>query len=145
MMYDIWESLLLESEIESQVIKIIIKQVVEKKKKCLIIYFSKSLKRVASVMETQVSQPLGHFRTIKSLQLNINKQQRADLEEILRQGQEIVREKQDNYFDIYNKRGVSSEYYFTHNEYLLELCGMNSFYSKYQYNILPHLLQVTRK
>ena len=38
--------------------------------------------------------------------------------------------------------GVSPEFHRAHNRYVLELTGINSLLSEYQYHILPQLLQV---
>ncbi|CAF1008539.1 unnamed protein product [Adineta steineri] len=118
MMYDLWESLLLESELESQ-----------------------SLKKMACLMEKEICIPLGSFITSKSVQLSINKQHRSDLNEILEKSHEIVRELQEEYAKTYNDSGVTPEFHRAHNLYVLELTGVNSLLSKYQYHILPQLLQ----
>ncbi|CAF1352372.1 unnamed protein product [Rotaria sordida] len=117
-MYDLWESLLLESEIESQ-----------------------SLKKVACIMEKKISGQLTNCITTKNLQLTFNKEHRRDFNEILEKGHEFVRESQDEYFKIFNTEGVTSDFDLAHNQYIFELAGVNSLYSKYQYNILPELLQ----
>jgi hypothetical protein len=93
-------------------------------------------------MEKEICQPLINFRNHKTLQLTLNKEHRRDFDEIISTSQEIVQEIQDDYSKIYNDKGVTIDYHAAHNEYLLELTGMNSLYSKYQYNILPQLLQV---
>jgi len=139
-MYDLWESLLLESEIESQVNR-------RKKKhltnKLIISYlFQKALKKVACVMEKQISVPLTNFRIYQTFQLIINKEHRRDFDEILKNSREIVEQVQDEYSKIYDNQGVTHDYHVAHNEYILELTGLNSLYSKYQYNILPQLLKV---
>ncbi|CAF4406459.1 unnamed protein product, partial [Rotaria sp. Silwood2] len=118
MMYDLWESLLLESEIESQ-----------------------SLKKVASVMEKEICGQLTNCITNQTLQLKLNKEHRRDLDEILEKSHEYVQELQEDYSKIFNTQGVTSDFDLAHNEYIFELAGVNSLYSKYQYNILPDLLQ----
>ncbi|UJR09808.1 hypothetical protein I4U23_014034 [Adineta vaga] len=118
MMYDLWESLLLETEIESQ-----------------------SLKKVACIMEKNICAPLSCFIINKTLQLSINKEHRRDFDKIIEQGHANVTQIQEEYAKIYQTQGVTPAFDLIHNEYILELVGTNSFYSKYQYNILPQLLQ----
>ncbi|CAF1223630.1 unnamed protein product [Rotaria sp. Silwood1] len=118
MMYDLWESLLLESEIESQ-----------------------SLKKVACIMEKEICGQLTNCVMNKTLQLTLNKEYRHDLDEILEKSHEYVQELQEEYSKIFNNQGVTSDIDLAHNEYVLELAGVNGLYSKYQYNILPELLQ----
>jgi len=141
-MYDLWESLLLESEIESQVNR-------RKKKhltnKLIISYlFQKALKKVACVMEKQICIPLKDFRTYQTFQLTTNKEHRREFDEILKNSREIVEDAHDEYSKVYNNHGVTHDYHAAHNEYILELAGLNNLYSKYQYNILPQLLQVRK-
>jgi len=45
---------------------------------------------MACLMEKEISGPLGSFITNKNLQLTINKQHRADLDEILSESQQMV-------------------------------------------------------
>ncbi len=97
---------------------------------------------MASVVEKEICRPLTNFRINKTFQLNINKEHRQDFDEILKQSQEIVHEIQDEYSNVYENKGVTADYHVAHNEYILELTGLNSLYSKYKYNILPQLLQV---
>ncbi|CAF3572491.1 unnamed protein product [Rotaria socialis] len=122
MMYDIWESLLLESEIEAQ-----------------------SLQKVAHVMEQLIYRKLATCINNKALQLSIYKDNRRDLDEILSKGHEFVKELQNKYAAVYNTAGVTVDADVFHNEYMLELVGVNSLYSKYKYNILPELLQGMEK
>ncbi|CAM4758221.1 unnamed protein product [Rotaria magnacalcarata] len=122
MMYDIWESLLLESEIEAQ-----------------------SLQQVACVMEQQIYGQLTNFINNKTLQLSIYKDNRRDLDEILSKGHTFVNELQNEYAEVYNTDGVTTDADVIHNEYMLELTGVNSLYAKYQHNILPELLQEMEK
>jgi hypothetical protein len=93
-------------------------------------------------MEKEICRPLTIFRIDKNMQLMINKEHRHDLDEILEESHKIVHEAQDEYSKIYDNLGVSPDCHFAHNEYILELTGVNSLYSKYQLNILPQLLQV---
>ncbi len=140
MMYDLWESILLESEIESQVNRRRKKQNLTNK--LIIISHFKALKKVACVMEKQISVPLTNFRTYQTFQLTINKEHRRDFDEILKNSREIVEQVQDEYSKKYDNQGVTHDYHVAHNEYILELTGLNSLYAKYQYNILPQLLKV---
>ncbi|UJR36286.1 hypothetical protein I4U23_029015 [Adineta vaga] len=117
-MYDLWESLLLESELESQ-----------------------SLKKMACLMEKEICGPLGCFIINKNIQLSINKQHRRDLNEIVDKSHDIVHELQEEYARIYDESGVTPEFHRAHNSYILELTGVNSLLSKYQYHVLPQLLQ----
>ncbi|CAF2070031.1 unnamed protein product, partial [Rotaria magnacalcarata] len=48
---------------------------------------------------------------------------------------------QEEYSKAYNDSGVTPEFHWAHNQYLIELVGVNSLLSKYQYHILPQLLQ----
>ncbi|CAF3809547.1 unnamed protein product [Rotaria magnacalcarata] len=80
MMYDLWESLLLESELESQ-----------------------SVKKMACLMEKEICAPLTSFVTNKNVELTINKQHRRDLNDILERSHEIVQEVTMNIIDIENK------------------------------------------
>jgi len=105
-------------------------------------FFLKSLKNMACVMEKQICLPLTNFRTNKTFELNINQKHYQDFHEILEDSHEIVREAQNEYSKVYNNQGVTPDFHFAHNEYLLELAGANSLYSKYQHTILPQLLQV---
>jgi hypothetical protein len=139
-MYDLWESILLESEIESQVNRRRKKQNLTNK--LIIISHFKALKKVACVMEKQISVPLTNFRTYQTFQLTINKEHRRDFDEILKNSREIVEQVQDEYSKKYDNQGVTHDYHVAHNEYILELTGLNSLYAKYQYNILPQLLKV---
>ncbi|CAF2552651.1 unnamed protein product [Rotaria sp. Silwood2] len=118
MMYDLWESLLLESELESQ-----------------------SLKKMACLMEKEICTPLASFITNKSVELSINKQHRSDLHEILETSHNIVQELQKEYAKIYSDSGVTPEFHRAHNQYVIELVGVNGLLSKYQYHVLPQLLQ----
>ncbi|CAF0922143.1 unnamed protein product [Rotaria sp. Silwood1] len=118
MMYDLWESLLLESELESQ-----------------------SLKKMACLMEKEICTPLASFITNKSVELSINKQHRCDLHEILETSHDIVEELQEEYAKIYSDTGVTPEFHCAHNQYIIELVGVNGLLSKYQYHVLPQLLQ----
>ena len=93
-------------------------------------------------MTREICGPLTDFRTKKTLQLAMNKEHRRDLDEILNEGHQIVHEAHDEYSRIYDNQGVSPDYHHAHNEYILELTGVNSLYSKYQMHILPQLLQV---
>ncbi|CAF1684359.1 unnamed protein product, partial [Adineta ricciae] len=118
MMYDLWESLLLETDIESQ-----------------------SLKKVACVLEKNIYAPLTSFIITKTLQLNIHKEHRRDFHQILEYGHQSVEQIRNEYADIYNKEGVTPGFDLLHNEYILELTAVNSLYSKYQQSISPQLLQ----
>lgn len=118
-MYDLWESLLLESEIESQ-----------------------SLKKVSSVMAKKISFPLRNFRQEKLSRLKTIKDQQRDLEDILAESHRMIQDVQTNYSKIYENQGVSPDYHCAHNEYVLELAGTNTLYAKYQSEILPQYLQV---
>ncbi|CAF1421947.1 unnamed protein product [Adineta steineri] len=118
MMYDLWESLLLETDIESQ-----------------------SLKKVSCIMEKNIYGPLSSFVTNKSLQLTINREHRRDLDKITEKGHEMVKELKEEYSKIYNTHGATSDFDLIHNEYFLEIVGVNGLYSKYNQKILPQLLQ----
>jgi hypothetical protein len=107
--------------------------------------YLKALKKVACAMEKQICEPLRSFRTNKTLELTIYKQQRRDFNDILEKSREIVQKVQDDYSKIYDAQGVTPNYHAAHNEYILELIGVNSLYSKYRYSILPELLQVKTK
>ncbi|CAF0940712.1 unnamed protein product [Rotaria sordida] len=117
-MYDLWESLLLESELESQ-----------------------SLKKMACLMEKEICTPLASFITNKSVELSVNRQHRCDLHEILETSHAIVQDLQEGYATIYNDSGVTPEFHHAHNQYVIELVGANGLLSKYQYYVLPQLLQ----
>ncbi|CAF1527991.1 unnamed protein product [Adineta ricciae] len=117
-MYDLWESLLLETELESQ-----------------------ALKKMACLMEKEIAGQLGCFTTSKSIQLSINKQCRNDLNDIVNKSHEIVQKLQEDYAKIYEECGVTPDFHCAHNSYVLELTGVNSLRSKYQYHVLPQLLQ----
>lgn len=93
-------------------------------------------------MEKQICQSLINLQIQKILQSNLNKEHRQDFDEILSTSHDIVHDIQGEYTKIYNNNGVTTDYHVAHNDYLLELTGMNSLYSKYQYNILPQFLQV---
>ncbi len=95
-------------------------------------------------MEKQICFPLTNYRINQTFQLNINQKHHQDLHEILEDSHEIVREAQNEYSKLYNNQGVSPDSHCAHNEYLLELAGVNSLYSKYQFMILPQLLQVKK-
>ncbi len=87
-MYDLWESLLLESELESQVNwgeKHLVNSY-------LILFIEQSLKKMACSMEKEICGPLGSFITNRSIQLSINRQHRTDLNEILEKSHDIVKE-----------------------------------------------------
>lgn len=93
-------------------------------------------------MEKQICLPLTHYRQNQTFQLNINQRHHRDLQKILEDSHHIIREAQNEYSKVYNTQGVSPDYHCAHNEYLLELSGVNSLYSKYKYMILPQLIQV---
>jgi hypothetical protein len=51
---------------------------------------------------------------------------------------------QKDYALIYDQQGVNCDFHVAHNDYLIELSGINSLLSKYQYHTLPQLLQVRK-
>ena len=48
----------------------------------------------------------------------------------------------DEYFKVFDSCGVTCDFDLIRNQYVLELAGINSLYSKYQFNILPDFLRV---
>lgn len=138
-MYDLWESLLLESDIESQVIIFLHLRSITLP--CLPF---QSLKKVSAVMQKKISHPMRHFRLEKLSQLQINADQHRDFDEILSEGHRMIQDVQNDYSKIYDTQGVSPDYHRVHNEYVLELTGVNTLYSRYQSEILPKILQVSQ-
>lgn len=49
---------------------------------------------------------------------------------------------QEEHARVYKDCGVTPEFHSAHNQYVLELVAVNGLLSKYQYHILPGLLQV---
>ena len=46
------------------------------------------------------------------------------------------------YFKVFDSQDATCDFDLIHNQYVLELAGINSLYWKYQFNILPDFLRV---
>ncbi|CAF0992853.1 unnamed protein product, partial [Didymodactylos carnosus] len=116
-MYDLWESLLIETELESQ-----------------------SLKNLAYSMDKHISLPLNNLVLNKNLQLSNNIQQRQTFEAIMEKGHEIVDCIRQEYMKAFETYGLTPNFYTARNDYIIELVGFNTMLSKHHYNILPSVL-----
>lgn len=93
-------------------------------------------------MQKKISHPMRDFRLEKLALLKITADQHRDLDEILSDSRRMIQDVQNDYSKIYDTQGVSPDYHRLHNEYVLELAGVNTLYSRYQSEILPQILQV---
>ncbi|CAF1141887.1 unnamed protein product, partial [Didymodactylos carnosus] len=100
-----------------------------------------SLQNLAFSMDKHISMPLSILIHNKNLQLSTNIQHRQDFEDVLKKGHEIVEYTKQEYMKTFETSGPTPIFYAAHNDYIIELTGVNGMLSKYHYSILPSLLQ----